>query len=181
MPPPLRSTSRSVLHWFLVAWFCLTLPVAALFLVNRYLRFEFFETINHYVAKVGGLDYVFIGDSITVGGHNFGWSLFGNPFLSRNLGCNGYTVRQVLDLVPQALECHPRWVFILAGTNDFLNDEYDQEKMLQEYRLMLAGIKNATPGPSSRWSPRPPPVSTPRKSTRSTTICASFVSNNQCR
>jgi alpha-glucosidase len=115
--------------------------VAGLFVVDKYLRFQFLEITNHYIYKYVGVDYVFIGDSLTARGHNFGWRLSGNPFSSRNLGCSGYTVHQVLGLVPQALECHPRWVCIMAGTNDFNGGGYNSEQILLDYKLMLVSLK----------------------------------------
>jgi alpha-glucosidase len=122
--------------------------------VNEYLRFEFVEITNHYVSKYVGLNYVFIGDSITAGGRNFGWALSGNPFSSRNFGCNGYTVHQVRGLVPQALDCHPRWVFIMAGTNDFLDEGYNRERMFLDYKLMLASLKQGNARPVVTLTPQ---------------------------
>ena len=137
-----------------MVWFCLTLPIVGLLTFNEYVRFQFLEETNHYISKWKGLKYVFIGDSITAGGRNWGWSLSGNPFSSRNFGCSGYTVHQVLALVPQALECRPKWVFVMAGTNDFLNEGFDQAKMLADYKTMLESLKKGHTQPVVTLTPQ---------------------------
>lgn len=144
----------SAVRWFLVVWFILTLPVVALLTINEYSRFILLEMTSHYVSKLHGLNYAFIGDSITAGGRNWGLRLSGNPFAAMNFGVSGYTVHQVGLLVPTALATHPHWVFILAGTNDLLDGKPDRTRMLGDYQAMLTALKQAHAQPVVTLTPQ---------------------------
>jgi lysophospholipase L1-like esterase len=148
-----KRRASTLFRWFLVAWFCFTLPVVALLAVNEYARFILSEMANHYVSKFAHLKYVFIGDSIGAEGGNWGWRISGNPFTSRNLCCSGYTVHQVRLLSDRALAYHPRWVFVMAGSNDILDENYDLERMLREYRLMLDELERGEAKPVVTLAP----------------------------
>jgi lysophospholipase L1-like esterase len=141
------TVAAKILRWFMVVWFCLTLPVVGLLAVNHYLQFAFLEIASHYVSKVTGMKYVFIGDSLTTGASSWSLRVSNNPFSSRNLAHEAYTVHQVRMLVKQALAYHPLRVFILAGTNDILDEGYDRERVLADYKSMLASVKEGNANP----------------------------------
>ena len=108
-------------RWFLVLWLVLTLPIVTVLTINSWSRSVFLETLAHWRSKVFPLKYVFVGDSITAGGRNWGWRLWDNPLAARNMAGNGYTVWQIEGQVRDAIaKYHPKVIFILAGTNDLL-------------------------------------------------------------
>lgn len=64
---------------------------------NTHARWQVNENLSKALAKrMGGIKYVFCGDSITAGGLNFGWRLDRHPFNSINMGQSGQTLRQTL-------------------------------------------------------------------------------------
>jgi lysophospholipase L1-like esterase len=137
--------SRRWAVWvFLWLWFAMTLPVVSVLAVNEYSRFILMQTCAHWRGKVLGSDSVFIGDSIMSGGRNWGWRLGFGPFNSRNLAASGSTVRQVKAQALEALKYRPAHVFIMAGTNDIL-EERDVEASMCDYDALLKTFP-ATPG-----------------------------------
>lgn len=147
--------------WLAVAaalvYLIVSLPILAVLARSEYLRFVFLETIVHWYGKVHPVPYVFIGDSITAGGRNWGFRLTGNPLNARNLAASGYTTRQIHALVGTALSYRPRYVVLMSGTNDILQLQIDApgieatEARLavvdREYQRMLDDIScgGATP------------------------------------
>jgi hypothetical protein len=92
----------SAFRWFLVLWFALTLPMVTVLTINAWSRSVLLETLAHWRSKVVPLKYVFVGDSIIAGGRNWGWRLWDNPLVARNLAGNGYTVWQIEGQVREA-------------------------------------------------------------------------------
>ncbi|MEL6927861.1 MAG: GDSL-type esterase/lipase family protein [Cyanobacteria bacterium J06600_6] len=121
----------------LLLYSLVSLPLTAVFLVSDRLRFTYFEIIAGGIAQIEPLKYVFIGDSITKAGDNWGWQLEQNPSISKNLAVNGYTTRQVRTKVSEALGYSPRYLFILAGTNDSRNQNITIEQTIREYEQLL--------------------------------------------
>ena len=103
------------------------------FAANEQLRFQYMQTVLDYVAKVVPPRLVFLGDSNTAGGGNWGWRVLGNPISAINLGVSNYTIRQVAFMVLRAVEYRPSVVVIMAGTNDILAN--------QERRTDQAGLR----------------------------------------
>lgn len=127
----------------LVIWLVISLPVMAILAFNEYDRFVLLETCVHWRGKFQPIDYVFIGDSITAGGRNWGWRLKHNPLAARNLGESGYMVWQVKGELGQALRYHPKWIFVLAGTNDSFSRWGINEATIADYREIIQSIQNA--------------------------------------
>ena len=88
--------------------------------------------------------YVLVGDSIMAGTRNAGWRLQANPLIARNLAGNGYTTRQIANQVTIALNTSSKYVLILAGTNDVINDDFDKDNFLQDYKEMLDLFENSS-------------------------------------
>jgi len=133
-----------IIAWaILTAWLIVTLPLMTVLALNEYDRFILLETCVHWRGKFQPIDYVFIGDSITAGGRNWGWRLKHNPLAARNLGESGYMVWQVKGELNQAVRYHPKWIFILAGTNDLFSRDGINDATLEDYREMLDTIRNA--------------------------------------
>ena len=131
-----RSFPRRALPVFLWAWFALTLPVVTVLTLNEYSRFTLLQTCAHWRGKWLGSDSVFIGDSLTAGGRNWGWRLGRGPFSSRNLAASGCTVRQVQAQAREALKYKPARVFVMVGTNDLL-EERDEAAVLRDCETLL--------------------------------------------
>ena len=140
---PNKQLSRPVCRWFLLLWLVLTLPVVMVLVINSQTRFVFFETLAHWRSKVLPLKYVFVGDSITAGGRNWGWRLWHNPLAARNLAGNGYTVWQIEGQVGTAInQYHPKVIFMLAGTNDLLG-RGGVDQAISDYHDVLHTIQDA--------------------------------------
>ena len=78
------------------------------------------------------------------GTRNAGWRLQANPLIARNLAGNGYTTRQIANQVTIALNTSSKYVLILAGTNDVINDDFDKDNFLQDYKEMLDLFENSS-------------------------------------
>ena len=100
----------------LILYLLLTLPLLAITLRSEYVRFVVTQTITHWKGKRLGVDNIFIGDSITAAGRNWG-----APFNSINLAGNGYTVWQITSQVNKTPSYKAENLFILAGTNDVVS------------------------------------------------------------
>jgi GDSL-like Lipase/Acylhydrolase family len=113
------------------------------FVANEQLRFQYMQTVSHYVAKVVPPRLVFLGDSNTVGGGIWGWRVLGNPISAINLGVNGYTIRQVAFMVPRAVEYRPSVVVIMAGTNDILVNRASVEQIRMDFDFLMDSLARA--------------------------------------
>jgi len=111
------------------------------FVKSEYLRFIYWQTLGHWTQKFFSPKYVFIGDSITAGGRNWGWRLEGNPLISQNFGGNGYTSSQIIYQAKKAVKLKPGHIFVLAGTNDIFQD-IPQQKTIENYEKILKTIKH---------------------------------------
>lgn len=133
----LRDNLKSTFIFVSLLYIFASLPLTMVFLGSDRLRFTYFEIISQVVAQVKPLKYVFIGDSITKAGNNWGWELERNPAISKNLAVNGYTTKQIRAKLSEALGYNPRYIFILAGTNDSRNKNITVEQTINEYELLL--------------------------------------------
>jgi lysophospholipase L1-like esterase len=113
----------------LLALICLTplLPVA----VNAHLRKTYADTLLYWSAKVKSPDWVFIGDSITAGGGDFG------SFDAINLANPGTTSQTVAETLANAEALHPRHIFAMAGVND-IRLGIPQQRTLAAWQKMMA-------------------------------------------
>ena len=139
----MKGRIKTVAQVFLIVWLIISLPVMAILAFNEYDRFILMETCVHWRGKFQPIDYVFIGDSITAGGRNWGWRLKHNPLAARNLGESGYMVWQIKNEAGAAISYHPKWIFVLAGTNDTFCRDGINQGTLDDYRDMLRLIKKA--------------------------------------
>lgn len=130
-----------------MVWLAVSIPVGMVLAANEYDRFILCQTCTHWYGRLFGLKYVFIGDSITAGGRNWGWRLEHHPWGARNLGESGFMVWQVAGELEGAFRYHPKWVFVLAGTNDAFSPEGLNARSLEDYESMLKRIRaqGATP------------------------------------
>jgi lysophospholipase L1-like esterase len=122
---------------------CVALAMLIPFVANEQLRFQYMQTVSHYVAKVVPPRLVFLGDSNTVGGGIWGWRVLGNPISAINLGVNSYTIRQVAFMVPRAVEYRPSVVVIMAGTNDILVNRASVEQIRMDFDFLMDSLARA--------------------------------------
>lgn len=121
----------------LVAAYCLaTLPLVLLFVQSENYRFVTIEEISRKLAHLRLLKYVFIGDSLTAEGLNWGLRLGESRFSAVNLGAPGYTITQIEAQLDNAVRLQPRYLSILAGTNDYEFGRTD-EQIVDDYRQLL--------------------------------------------
>lgn len=139
-PTGSRSTARRILR---IAASCVALAALGPFAANEQLRFQYMQTILDYVAKVVPPRLVFLGDSNTLGGGNWGWRVLGNPISAINLGVNNYTIRQVAFMVPRAAEYRPSVVAVMAGTNDILANHASVEQIRRDFDFLMDALARA--------------------------------------
>jgi len=142
----MRQIPRFLTRSSLVMYVIVTVPFMTVFIKNDYARFVYMETVSHWYSRIRPPSYVFIGDSITAGGRNWGWRLHGNPLASRNLAGNGYTTAQIASQVKIALAYSPDYVLVMAGTNDILNGA-PPEVAVREYRKLLQSFAGTAAQP----------------------------------
>ena len=132
-------------NWFkqaagslLIIYFVSTLPLTIAFIFSKQIRFIYFDVLAGQLARKKALKYVFIGNSMTRGGENWGWELERNPLISKNLAVNGNTTKQISVQVKEALIYDPNYVFILAGTNDAHSSNISVKQTIDDYQRLLA-------------------------------------------
>lgn len=124
-----RHLSRTALAVYLL----ISLPVVLVFLKSEYVRYINVQLITNWRATTIGITDVYVGDSITAGGRN--WGSFFNAL---NLGANSYTVDQIEGQISTAARFPPQRIFILAGTNDVLgNSTFDPKSFEEDYASLL--------------------------------------------
>lgn len=115
--------------------------------INTNLRWAYEQTLAHWLSKVRAPDRVFIGDSITAGGGDFG------HFGTINLGVTGASTRQVAAFLRIAQAYKPREIIVMAGANDIDAGTPDDvivaawRKIMADKRVvvvMLPHMTNAT-------------------------------------
>ncbi|MDH7974660.1 GDSL-type esterase/lipase family protein [Sphingomonas sp. AR_OL41] len=115
-------------HHAIIALLCALLAPVAL---NTSLRWAYEQTVANWLAKAVPPDRVFIGDSLTAGGGDFG--RFGNI----NLGIIGASTRQVSQMLRRAQPYNPRQIVVMAGSND-VDAGTDLAALAASWRTILA-------------------------------------------
>lgn len=114
-------------------YFLVTLPLVIVFLKSEYVRYIAMQMVTHWKGKIGGLDAIFIGDSITAGGRN--WSAFPDAL---NLGVTNYTVWQIEESLYGVEQYQARNIFIMAGTNDIVGRRgFDAVLFREDYERLI--------------------------------------------
>ena len=116
----------------------LLLATLAPIVVNDHLADEYANTLAHHRSRLIRPDYVFIGDSITAGGSNWGWRLDGAPLSAINLASSGLVTRQVEGLLAPAQKYNPRHLMVMAGTNDVYLGIVDRAELRSSWQHILA-------------------------------------------
>ncbi len=117
------------------------------------------------IAKAGGIDLLFVGDSITDGWRRSGkptWDKYFAPLKAANFGVNGAVIQHVIwRLRNGELEgIHPKVVVLMIGTNNPDAAENvalgvktiitDIQQLSPETRILLLGILPRDEGPDAR-------------------------------
>jgi len=123
-----------------LVYLIISFPLTALFLQSEYFRFLTFEQFSLKLTKYRAPEYVFVGDSITAGGRNWGSKLGLSPIDTVNLGVSSYTVDQIHYRVDQASDMRPRYISILAGTNDLGSERYSEDAFKSDYAKIFITI-----------------------------------------
>lgn len=131
-------TLRSIIFRFTVVAYCfVTLPLVFVCLKSEYVRYVAIQTVTNWKGLLTHLPDVYVGDSITAGGRNWG-TIFG----AINLAGDGYTVSQIESQLGKAAKYSPRRIFILAGTNDVLGSrQLDLKQFELDYSHLLDRAK----------------------------------------
>ena len=117
---------------FAAAYVLLTQPITLLVWEFNYYRFNTTQAI----ARVRRLQYVFVGDSLTANVYYWGTRMGGSPFSAVNLAVSGHTISQIEPQLDEAARLRPRYVSVLAGTNDYSFGRSDQQ-ILGDFRSFL--------------------------------------------
>ncbi len=140
LPPP-RQAYRWCKYTLITMYLITTFPSFVLIIQSEFYRFATLEQITSKVSHFRKPEYVFIGDSITGGGRNWGLRLGILPFSTVNLSNNGYTVRQVGLLLDKAIKLKPRYILIMAGTNDMFDQRLSDEDIKKDWRSIIEEAK----------------------------------------
>jgi lysophospholipase L1-like esterase len=70
-----------------------------------------------------------------------------NPLISRNLAGNGYTARQIYSQVKSGLKDKPRFILIMAGTNDILQEDFNLGNSIKEFEKIFNLFADRKPVP----------------------------------
>jgi lysophospholipase L1-like esterase len=116
----------------------LLLATLAPIAVNDHLADEYANTLAQYRSRLVRPNYVFIGDSITAGGSNWGWRLDRAPLSAISLASSGYVTREVEGLVAPAQNYNPRHLMVMAGTNDACLGIVDEAGLRASWQHILA-------------------------------------------
>ena len=117
----------------LIVYFFLTFPFVAVATKNEYVRFVVTQTITHWKGKSLGVENIFIGDSLTAAGRNWG-----TPFKSVNLAGNGYVTWQITSQLNKTSAYKAENLFILAGTNDVVSSRaFNPAQFEADYTQLL--------------------------------------------
>lgn len=108
-------------------YFLVTLPSSLLLFQSEFYRFVTIEQISVKMSHFRNPDYVFVGDSIMGGGRNWWLRLGKPPFSSITIANNGNTIEQITELLDQAIKLRPRYIFVMAGTNDLFQGRSDAQ------------------------------------------------------
>jgi lysophospholipase L1-like esterase len=104
--------------------------------IDTHAAVTFFEA---YPVAPG--DIVFLGDSITAGGH---WVEMFPDMPARNRGISGDRTGDILERLTQITSGRPAKVFLLIGTND-IGLGVPREETLQNYAAILRRLAEASP------------------------------------
>lgn len=116
----------------LVSFVMVFLVILSPVLVNKHLCFTYMQTLAHWSSKLTPPRTVYIGDSITAGGRSF------NGWTSINLGSNGLHTYQINANLNQARKYDPKWIVVMAGTNDAILGTINYESMRDLWRQICS-------------------------------------------
>lgn len=111
---------RRVAMVLLVAYFMLTIPLTGVFVLDIHFRAFFFDYLTLQRMKIAQPKYVFVGDSITAEGLNWGLKLGIDPTSVKSYGKYGYQTHQMRYICEESSMLRPKFVHLLIGTNDAL-------------------------------------------------------------
>jgi lysophospholipase L1-like esterase len=86
-------------------------------------------------------EYVFIGDSLTKSGGIWGLRLGRNPLSAINLAQDGVTTADIAVQAVEAATYRPRWIVVMAGTNDAIR-EVDAAELHHTWRRLFSAVQN---------------------------------------
>jgi hypothetical protein len=119
-----------IYYWFIVA---LLFTVTVAILTFDRVRFALYESL---AQKFGSNQVVFVGDSMLARGEIWAFRLDDYQFKIRNLAVDGYTIRQVHNVVKdKVVVLKPCSVIVMAGINRHLND--NAEIAFNEYKKII--------------------------------------------
>jgi lysophospholipase L1-like esterase len=136
---------RQLARWGALLYMAASLIIVLPFVANEQLRFHYVQLIAHWKSKLIPPTYVFLGDSITAGGRNWGWGINGNPLDAINLGVSGYTTRQISFLIDKAIAYNPNIIILMAGTNDVFDRQYNLQHTIDDFESIFDKFKEAKP------------------------------------
>ena len=139
----LINKKRMLFYSTLSFYFVVTLPSTLLLLQSEFYRFVTIEQISSKVAHFKNPDYIFVGDSIMGGGRNWWLRLRRFPFSSITISNNGNTTRQIAGLLNQAIQLKPRYIFIMAGTNDLFDSRLSDKEIQEDWEKLFSNAKTA--------------------------------------
>lgn len=117
----------------LLVWLVVTIPIVAIFTASSRVR----EKAVSVVAERIHPEVVFVGDSHTALGGDWGSRLDYFPWQTWNLGRGSFNARQMRPYFSKAVAARPEWISLCAGGNDVTDRHYSQEETVSDIQAMI--------------------------------------------
>lgn len=134
---------RRLIRWGTSLYVAISLVIILPFAINEQLRFQYIQLLAHWNSRIVPPTYVFLGDSITGGGRNWGWSISGNPFDAINLGVSSYMTRQTGYLLDRAISYKRKFIVLMSGTNDVFDSQYNLQHTIADFDAIFNKFKTS--------------------------------------
>ena len=131
-----RKSLLRILFLLMAAYCAGTLPLASLVCLSDHYRAETMLEFTRKLAHLRSLKYAKVGDSLVAQEADWGSLLGGSRFSAINLGTPGHTISQIQAQLDNAAHLKPRYVSIMAGTNDYSQGRTD-EQILADFERLL--------------------------------------------
>ena len=140
MESRLQRKSRAILllkRGALIFYLIFSLPVAIVFLKSEMSVISTTRLLRIGVSNFP-LRHTFFVETVSLPADGSDLRIGWIPFSGLNLAGNGYTVLQIREQVKKALRDHPKYIFIMAGSNDILSGRPTLDQTITDYQSLLA-------------------------------------------
>lgn len=94
------------------------------------------------ILPKSNLEIIFLGDSIT---DECEWTELLRNSHVKNRGISGDTTNGILNRLDDLLKSNPKNIFLMVGINDFLHTNKSVEQIYEDYRKIVATVRDSSP------------------------------------